>query len=101
MRAGRPHEAAGNGSPRWMTAASRKRGTEPGLQAGSPPIMSLTWDGMVTALLDSVPAATAPPSSDPGHHAILAVEGILGPHEDEADVPWVLIVARGFAAHRP
>jgi hypothetical protein len=37
----------------------------------------------------------------PGHHAILAVEGILGPHEDESDVPWVLIVARGFAAHRP
>ena len=37
----------------------------------------------------------------PGHHAILAVEGILGPHEDESDLPWVLIVARGFAAHRP
>jgi hypothetical protein len=30
-----------------------------------------------------------------------AVEGILGPHEDESGVPWVLIVARGFAAHRP
>jgi len=26
MLAGRPHEAAGNGSPRWMTAAPRKRG---------------------------------------------------------------------------
>jgi hypothetical protein len=25
MLAGRPHEAAGNGSPRWMTAAPRKR----------------------------------------------------------------------------
>ena len=25
MPAGRPHEAAGNGSPRWMTAAPRKR----------------------------------------------------------------------------
>ena len=37
MLAGRPHEAAGNGSPRWMTAAPRERGTEPGLQAGSPP----------------------------------------------------------------
>jgi hypothetical protein len=36
MLAGRPHEAVGNGSPRWMTAAPRKRGTEPGLQAGSP-----------------------------------------------------------------
>jgi hypothetical protein len=36
MLAGRPHEAAGNGSPRWMTAAPRERGTEPGLQAGSP-----------------------------------------------------------------
>jgi len=36
MLAGRPHETAGNGSPRWMTAASRQRGTEPGLQAGSP-----------------------------------------------------------------
>ena len=37
MLAGRPHEAAGNGSPRWMTAAPRERGTEPGLQADSPP----------------------------------------------------------------
>jgi len=36
MLAGRPHEAVGNGSPRWMTAAPRKRGTEPGLQADSP-----------------------------------------------------------------
>ena len=45
MLAGRPHEAAGNGSPRWMTAAPRERGTEPGLQAGSPPFMSLTLDG--------------------------------------------------------
>ncbi len=26
MLAGRPHEAAGNGSPRWMTVAPRKRG---------------------------------------------------------------------------
>ena len=26
MLAGRPHEAAGNGSPRWMTAARAKRG---------------------------------------------------------------------------
>ena len=25
MLAGRPHEAAGNGSPRWMTVAPRKR----------------------------------------------------------------------------
>jgi hypothetical protein len=25
MPAGRPHEAVGNGSPRWMTAAPRKR----------------------------------------------------------------------------
>jgi len=25
MLAGRPHETAGNGSPRWMTAASRER----------------------------------------------------------------------------
>ena len=36
MLAGRPHEAAGNGSPRWMTAVPRERGTEPGLQVGSP-----------------------------------------------------------------
>jgi hypothetical protein len=37
MLAGRPHEAAGNGSPRWMAAGPRSRGcTEPGLQAGSP-----------------------------------------------------------------
>jgi len=25
MLAGRPHEAVGNGSPRWMTAAPRER----------------------------------------------------------------------------
>jgi hypothetical protein len=36
MLAGRPHEAVGNGSPRWMTVAPRERGTEPGLQADSP-----------------------------------------------------------------
>jgi hypothetical protein len=37
MLAGRPHEAASNGSPRWMAAGPRSRGcTEPGLQAGSP-----------------------------------------------------------------
>jgi hypothetical protein len=36
--AGRPHEAVGNGSPRWMVAdraAARRTETEPGLQAGS------------------------------------------------------------------
>jgi hypothetical protein len=36
--AGRPHEAVGNGSPRWMVAdrdAARRAETEPGLQAGS------------------------------------------------------------------
>jgi hypothetical protein len=37
MLAGRPHEAVGNDSPRWMIAAPRERGTEPGLQADSPP----------------------------------------------------------------
>jgi hypothetical protein len=37
MLAGRPHEAAGNGSPRWMTAGPPSGGcTEPGLQADSP-----------------------------------------------------------------
>jgi hypothetical protein len=37
MLAGRPHEAVGNGSPRWMAVGPRSRGcTEPGLQAGSP-----------------------------------------------------------------
>jgi hypothetical protein len=47
MPAGRPHEAAGNGSPRWMTVGLRsvrkdRRGcTEPGLQAGSPDIEPL------------------------------------------------------------
>jgi hypothetical protein len=43
MLAGRPHEAVGNGSPRWMTAAPRKRGTEPGLQADSPTYRPLAW----------------------------------------------------------
>jgi len=37
MLAGRPHEAAGNGSPRWMAAGPPSGGcTEPGLQADSP-----------------------------------------------------------------
>ena len=36
----------------------------------------------------------------PGHHALLAVKGLLGPHEDEGDGLQVLIVARGLAAHR-
>jgi hypothetical protein len=37
MLAGRPHEAASNGSPRWMAAGPRLSGcTEPGLQADSP-----------------------------------------------------------------
>jgi hypothetical protein len=44
MLAGRPQEAVGNVSPRWMTAAPRKRGTEPGLQADSPPYEVLTCD---------------------------------------------------------
>ena len=53
MLAGRPHEAVGNGSPRWMTAAPRERGTEPGLQA--PPFVSVTSDGMVTTFPHSGP----------------------------------------------
>src|SRR5947209_1702006 len=37
MLAGRPHEAADNGSPRWMAVGPPSGGcTEPGLQAGSP-----------------------------------------------------------------
>jgi hypothetical protein len=35
---GGPHEATGNGGPRWMAAdrnAARRAETEPGLQAGS------------------------------------------------------------------
>jgi len=36
MPAGRPHEATGNGGPRWMTVARTSvRSTEPGLQADS------------------------------------------------------------------
>ena len=36
----------------------------------------------------------------PGHHALLAVKGLLSPHEDEGDRLQVLIVARSLAAHR-
>ena len=36
----------------------------------------------------------------PGKHALLAVEGVLGPHADEAGMLQVLIVVRGLA-HRP
>ena len=42
MLAGRPHEAAGNGSPRWMAVGPRNRVTEPGLQADSPAARALT-----------------------------------------------------------
>ena len=31
----------------------------------------------------------------PGHHAVLAVKGVLGPHQDEPDQLRVLIVALG------
>ena len=62
MLAGRPHETAGNGSPRWMTVASRQReGTEPGLQAGSPPPRSVNWAAAAVARLSSV---TVPPQRD-------------------------------------
>ncbi len=38
MLAGRPHEAVGNGSPRWMTAAPRKRGAQnPAYRPTHPP----------------------------------------------------------------
>jgi hypothetical protein len=36
----------------------------------------------------------------PGHHALLAVKGLLGSHEDEGGRLQVLAVARGLA-HRP
>ena len=42
--AGGPHEAAGNGGPRWMVAersAARRPGTEPGLQTS--PSASSRW----------------------------------------------------------
>jgi hypothetical protein len=43
MLVGRPHEAASNGSPRWMAVGPRSRGrTEPGLQAGSPAAYALS-----------------------------------------------------------
>ena len=35
MPAGRPLEPTGNGRPRWMAAASRTGGTEPGVQVDS------------------------------------------------------------------
>jgi len=36
----------------------------------------------------------------PGEHALLAVEGVLGPHADEAGTLQVLVVVCGLA-HRP
>jgi hypothetical protein len=36
----------------------------------------------------------------PGHHALLAVKGLLSPHDDEGGRLQVPIVARGLA-HRP
>ena len=59
MPAGRPHEAAGNVSPRWMTAAPRKRSTEPGLQADSPPFILLTCIGVAALAASSAGARRA------------------------------------------
>ena len=42
MPAGRPHEAIGNGGPRWMAVGCLRAVTEPGLQAGSSPNYCLT-----------------------------------------------------------
>jgi hypothetical protein len=44
--AGGPHEAAGNGGPRWMAAersAARRPGTEPGLQTSPSALPQLNW----------------------------------------------------------
>ena len=49
MLAGRPHETAGNGSPRWMTAASRKRAHRTRPTGGLPPFMLLTCGGAAVA----------------------------------------------------
>jgi len=61
MLAGRPHEAAGNGSPRWMTVAPRKRAHRTRPTGRLTPFMSLTWDGVVATLPGSVPVPSEPP----------------------------------------
>src|SRR5438876_2037238 len=48
MLAGRPHEAVGNGSPRWMTAAPRKRAHRTRPTGRLTPFMPLTWYETVT-----------------------------------------------------
>ena len=46
MLAGRPHEAAGNGSPRWMTVASHNaRAQNPAYRPTHPLFTSLTCGG--------------------------------------------------------
>jgi hypothetical protein len=45
MLAGRPHETAGNGSPRWMTAASRPREAQNPAYRPAHPIQTLLTCG--------------------------------------------------------
>ena len=44
MLAGRPHEAVGNGSPRWMTAAPRERGHRTRPTGRRTPTLALSCD---------------------------------------------------------
>ncbi len=70
--AGRPHEAVGNGSPRWMVAdrsTARCAETEPGLQASSSlasPCPAETWSGLVPQSADSPQELRAPSRPPPG-----------------------------------
>ena len=57
MLAGRPHEAAGNGSPRWMAVGPRKRvhRTRPTGQLARRPSSDLGFSGIAGLRWGSVP----------------------------------------------
>ena len=61
MLAGRPHEAVGNGSPRWMTVAPREREHRTRPTGRLTPFILVTCGGAAGQPLSSV---TVPPERD-------------------------------------
>src|SRR4029077_1575741 len=90
MLAGRPHEAAGNGSPRWMTAAPRKRAHRTRPTGRLTPFPPPDLRRCAVALQRGLSARPGLPRAVPVHAATmeeLADAGNRAP--DPATLPWV------------
>ena len=90
MLAGRPHEAAGNGSPRWMTAGPRERAHRTRPTGRLTPSMVLTCGGEVSSgspghSEGTCATTTRPSARSPGHFLFL--------QPDELVARWLRIVA--------